>query len=127
VKRCGEFHVQGVGGFYTPDDGFRHVIAGMADGSIHEIFYSPYYGIFDTTVWNYGPSAPSADVPGGLQRLDSLNDGNIETMPVVSSHAATLDPAKQATPESWQLHKSGQLLDQAWIEMDLALDAALVP
>jgi hypothetical protein len=119
--------ITSVGGFYTPDDGFRHVIVGMADGSIHEIFYSPYYGIFDTTVWNYGPSAPRADVPGGLQRPDSLNEVSIEKMPVLASDTATLDLTTHPALKSRQLHKSGQLLDQVWIETDLALDADLVP
>ena len=45
--------VVGVGGFYTPDDGYRHAIVGLTDGTVHEVYYSPAVGIFDATLENF--------------------------------------------------------------------------
>jgi hypothetical protein len=48
--------IVGVGGLYSPDDGFRHAIVGTTDGNMHEIYYSPNVGIFHDVLANFGPN-----------------------------------------------------------------------
>jgi hypothetical protein len=37
--------VSSLGSYFTPKDGFRHVIIGTIDGGVHEVFYNPSQGV----------------------------------------------------------------------------------
>ena len=41
-----------VGGFFSDDDGYRHAIVGVADGTVTEIYYNPDFGIFQVEIAN---------------------------------------------------------------------------
>jgi len=59
---------------------------------VHEIYYSPYYGIYETPLWNFG----AAPRNGGGPRTTNRTEGLVS----VSADAQTFDPAKSPMGEN---------------------------
>src|SRR5262249_14806254 len=73
----------GMAGFYTADDNFRHAIVGLADKTVHEIFYHAGVGVFDSVIASY--SSPRIVSVAGFVSTDdnvrhaliALRDGSV--------------------------------------------------